>query len=143
MTDIERDNLLLSISQNMLEFREELKSQRQDMAILEATLSNKIDNQINELREELESLRQDMAVLETTLSDKIDNQINELREELKSLRQDMAILEVTLSDKIDALFDVRQINSEKFEEHDEEIQKINLTLDRHHSDILYLKSKIG
>lgn len=47
----------------------------------------------------------------------------EFRGKLKSLRQDMAIFEATLSDKIDALFDVRQINSKKFEEHDKKYKK--------------------
>ena len=140
MTDIERDNLLLSISQNMLEFRKEVKD---DINCGITSLREGLLAQINELREELKSQRQDMAILEATLSDKINTQTSELRKELKRQRQNMAVLESTLSDKIDALFDVRQINSEKFEEHDEKIQKINHTLDRHHSDILYLKSKIG
>ena len=44
-------------------------------------------------------------------------------------------------DKIEALFDVREINNDKFVQHDKEIKLINETLESHNSILLKLEKK--
>ena len=65
-----------------------------------------------------------------------------MKTELVTQRQNLALLEQTFSEKIDALFVVRQVHIEKIEDHDIKIKSINRLLDYHHSEILYLKSRL-
>lgn len=95
-----------------------------------------LSKEVGELTKELARQRQHMSKLEDTLTKKIDNNT----EELVRQRQILAKIEYTLTDKIDILFDVREINSEKFEEQDERLESVEHTLDTHHRRILKLES---
>ena len=65
--------------------------------------------------------------------------LNEHSKELVNLRQNMARMEHNLTDKIMALFDLYEVNKDKFEETDLRINGIENTLDWHDRRIMKLE----
>ena len=117
MTEEQRDELLLSISKDM--------KQKEKLLL---SINAKLDEHTAKLDEHTAKLDEHTAKL------------NEHSKELVRQRQIMMRMENDIMDKIAALFDAREVNSDKFKQHDEELESINHTLERHNRQILELKS---
>ena len=117
MTEEQRDELLLSLADNMKKDEERDK-----------LLASLVDNMKKD--EERDKLLASLV-----------NDVKELKVESVRQRENLARLEFTLLDKIEALFDVREINSDKFKEHDNELKSINRILGNHNRRLLNLESK--
>ena len=117
MTQEQRDELLLSLVDNMKKNKE-----RDELLI-------SLANDVKELKEN------------NKLLFSLANDVKELKKESIRQRQNLADLEYRLLDKIEALFDVREINSDKFDEHDQELKSINRILGNHNRRLLTLESK--
>ena len=117
MTEEQRDNLLIVIS-NMI------KKQATALGKISATLN-----------EHTEMLKEHTATLnEHTIM------LKEHTQELIKQRQNMVKLEHELTDKIMALFDLGEVNNDKFEEEDLRIKGMQNTLDWHNRRILKLET---
>ena len=114
MTEEQRDSLLIEMSKNI----------------------KTINNVLEEHSKELVNLRQDMAKVEDNLIERID----ENSKEIIRLRENMARMEHELTDKIMALFDLGEVNKDKFEETDLRMNGIENTLDWHNRRILKLET---
>ena len=120
MTEEQRDSLLIEISENI------------------KTINNVLGSHSKMLKEhsnELVNLRQDMLRIEREFTERID----EHSKELVRLRENMARMEHELTDKIMALFDLGEVNKDKFEETDIRINEIQNTLDWHNRRIMKLE----
>lgn len=74
------------------------------------------------------------------LDEKVERYHQIVLKELERQRINIAKLENNLTEQIRALFDVREINNDKFEEHDVKFEDIDKTLDWHHRRILKLET---
>ena len=120
MTEEQRDSLLIEMSENI------------------KTINNVLGSHSKMLKEhsnELVNLRQDMLRIEREFTERID----EHSKELVRLRENMARMEHELTDKIMALFDLGEVNKDKFEETDIRINEIQNTLDWHNRRIMKLE----
>ena len=138
MTEEQRDSLLIEMSKNVKninnvldEHSKELVNLREDMNKMKCELTDKID----EHSKELVNLREDMNKMKCELTEKID----EHSKELVRLRENTAKMEHELTDKIMALFDLGEVNKDKFEETDLRIKGIENTLDWHDRRLMKLE----
>ena len=138
MTEEQRDSLLIEMSKNIKtinnvleEHSKELVNLRQDMAKVEDNLIERID----ENSKEIVRLRENMARMEHDLTERID----ENSKEIIRLRENMARMEHELTDKIMALFDLGEVNKDKFEETDLRMNGIENTLDWHNRRLMKLE----
>ena len=113
MTEEQRDSLLIEMSKNI----------------------KTINNVLEEHSKELVNLRQDLAKVEDNLIERID----ENSKEIIRLRENMARMEHELTDKIMALFDLGEVNKDKFEETDLRMNGIENTLDWHNRRLMKLE----
>ena len=120
MTEEQRDSLLVEMSENI--------------KIINNVLG-KHSQILKEHSNELVNLRQDMLRIEREFTERID----EHSKELVRLRENMARMEHELTDKIMALFDLGEVNKDKFEETDIRINEIQNTLDWHNRRIMKLE----
>ena len=145
MTEEQRDNLLIVIS-NMI--KEQATALEKILAILNehtemlkehtATLNEHtimLKEHTAALNEHTEMLKEHTATLnEHTIM------LKEHTQELIKQRQNMVKLEHELTDKIMALFDLGEVNNDKFEEEDLRIKGMQNTLDWHNRRILKLET---
>ena len=134
MTQEQRDALLLSLADDVK------KNKERDNLL--TSLADDV-KKIKERDKLLTSLADDVKVLKENnkLLFSLADDVKELKVESVRQRENLARLEFTLLDKIEALFDVREINSDKFKEHDNELKSINRILGNHNRRILNLESK--
>ena len=134
MTEEQRDELLLSLADNMK------KDEERDKLLASLVDNMKKDEERDKL---LASLVDNMKKDEERdkLLASLVNDVKELKVESVRQRENLARLEFTLLDKIEALFDVKEINSDKFKEHDNELKSINRILGNHNRRLLNLESK--
>lgn len=121
MTEEQRDNLLLSMSNKI----DKLESSQKEM---ETRLLERIDSNTAELAQQRESMS------------KIEARLSENTTELVRQRKNIANLEFTLMDKISALFDAREVSSDKFKDHKKKFESIEKVLDNHNARILRLEN---
>ena len=120
MTEEQRDSLLVEMSENI------------------KTINNVLGSHSKMLKEhsnELVNLRKNMLRIEREFTERID----EHSKELVRLRENMARMEHELTDKIMALFDLGEVNKDKFEETDIRINETQNTLDWHNRRIMKLE----
>ena len=138
MNEEQRDSLLIEMSKNIKtinnvlgEHLKEIVCVKEDMTRMEQGLTEKIDNHSKEIIR----LREDMTRMEQGLTEKIDNH----SKEIIRLRKNMVKMEYELTDKIMALFDLGEVNKDKFEETDLRIKGIENTLDWHDRRLIKLE----
>lgn len=119
MTEEQRDSLLIEMSENIKTINNVLEKHSE---ILESH-----SKMLGEHSKELVNLRQDMLRMEQELTEKIDKN----SKEIVCLGQNTAKMEYELTDKIMALFDLGEVNKDKFEETDLRINGIQNTLEWH------------
>ncbi len=119
MTEEQRDSLLIEMSENIKTINNVLEKHSE---ILESH-----SKMLGEHSKELVNLRQDMLRMEKELTEKIDKN----SKEIVRLRKNTAKMEYELTDKIMALFDLGEVNKDKFEETDLRINGIQNTLEWH------------
>lgn len=119
MTEEQRDSLLIEMSENIKTINNVLEKHSE---ILENH-----SKMLGEHSKELVNLRQDMLRMEQELTEKIDKN----SKEIVRLRKNTAKMEYELTDKIMALFDLGEVNKDKFEETDLRINGIQNTLEWH------------
>lgn len=119
MTEEQRDSLLIEMSENIKTINNVLEKHSE---ILESH-----SKMLGEHSKELVNLRQDMLRMEKELTEKIDKN----SKEIVCLGQNMERMEQELTDKIMALFDLGEVNKDKFEETDLRINGIQNTLEWH------------
>ena len=124
MTDEQRDNLLLSIS---------TKIDNIDGKV------NKLDDKVNNLEGVVVKLSEEVKK-NTAQIEKNTAQIEKNTTELARQRENIAQLEFTLNDKINALFDAREVNLDKFENHEKNFESINRILDYHSTRLFKLET---
>ena len=120
MTEEQRDSLLIEMSNNVKNIN----------CVLD--VHSKI---LSGHSVELANLRQDMTKMRDELTEKID----EHSKELVRLRENAARMEHELTDKIMALFDLGEVNKDKFEEIDLRINENQNTLDWHNRRLMKLE----
>ena len=113
MTEEQRDSLLIEMSKNI----------------------KTINNVLGEHSKEIVRLGENMARMEHELTEKIDKH----SKEIVRLRKNMVKMEYELTDKITALFDLGEVNKDKFEETDLRIKGIENTLDWHDRRLIKLE----
>lgn len=121
MTEEQRDNLLLSMSNKI----DKLEASQKE-----------IKTRLSENTAELAQQKENMSKMETRLVEKIDSNTVELVRQ----RENIAHLEFTLMDKISALFDAREVSSDKFKDHKKKFESIEKVLDNHNARILRLEN---
>ena len=119
MTEEQRDSLLIEMSENIKTINNVLEKHSE---ILESH-----SKMLGEHSKELVNLRQDMLRMEKELTEKIDKN----SKEIVRLRENTAKMEKELTEKIMALFDLVEVNKDKFEETDLRINGIQNTLEWH------------
>ena len=127
MTEEQRDSLLIEMSENIKTINNVLENHSEEFV--------KIHTVLDEHAKELVNLRQDMAKMEHDLTERID----ENSKEIVRLRENMARMEHELTDKIMALFDLGEVNKDKFEETDLRMNGIENTLDWHNRRLMKLE----
>ena len=137
MTEEQRDSLLIEMSKNIEQHGKELKKIN---IVLEQHTENleKINTILEEHTEDLEKIN---TVLEehTEELEKINIVLEQHTRELERHRQNTAKLEYNLTDKIMALFDLGEINKDKFAQNDLVIGEIQNTLDWYHRRLLKIE----
>ena len=145
MTEEQRDNLLIVIS-NMI------KKQATALGKISATLNEHTEMlkehtaTLNEhtimLKEHTATLNEHTEMLKehTATLNEHTIMLKEHTQELIKQRQNMVKLEHELTDKIMALFDLGEVNNDKFEEEDLRIKGMQNTLDWHNRRILKLET---
>ncbi len=131
MTEEQRDNLLIVIS-NMI------KEQATALGKISATLNEHTEM----LKEHTATLNEHTIMLKehTATLNEHTIMLKEHTQELIKQRQNMVKLEHELTDKIMALFDLGEVNNDKFEEEDLRIKGMQNTLDWHNRRILKLET---
>ena len=131
MTEEQRDNLLIVIS-NMI------KEQATALGKISATLNEHTEM----LKEHTATLNEHTIMLKEHTATLNEHKIMfmEHTQELIKQRQNMVKLEHELTDKIMALFDLGEVNNDKFEEEDLRIKGMQNTLDWHNRRILKLET---
>ena len=131
MTEEQRDNLLIVIS-NMI------KEQATALGKISATLNEHTEM----LKEHTATLNEHTIMLKehTATLNEHTIMLKEHTQELIKQRQNMVKLEHELTDKITALFDLGEVNNDKFEEEDLRIKGMQNTLDWHNRRILKLET---
>lgn len=124
MTEEQKDNILLSIVTKIDKLDDKI---------------GKLDDKVNKLDDKVNKLDNKVNVLEENVT-KLNVEVKKNTEELIKQREKMAYLEYKLTDKIDALFDAREVSSDKFKEHQKEFESINRILDNHNARILKLET---
>ena len=127
MTEEQRDSLLIEMSENIKTINNVLEKHSE---ILESH-----SKMLGEHSKELVNLRQDMLRMEKELTEKIDKN----SKEIVRLRKNTAKMEYELTDKIMALFDLGEVNKDKFEETDLRINGIQNTLEWHHRRLMKIE----
>ena len=145
MTEEQRDNILIVIS-NMI------KEQATALGKISATLNEHTEmlkehtTTLNEhtimLKEHTATLNEHTEMLKehTATLNEHTIMLKEHTQELIKQRQNMVKLEHELTDKIMALFDLGEVNNDKFEEEDLRIKGMQNTLDWHNRRILKLET---
>lgn len=126
MTEEQRDSLLIEMSENIKTINNVLEKHSEILASHSEILESH-SKMLGEHSKELVNLRQDMLRMEKELTEKIDKN----SKEIVRLRENTAKMEYELTDKIMALFDLGEVNKDKFEETDLRINGIQNTLEWH------------
>lgn len=126
MTEEQRDSLLIEMSENIKTINNVLEKHSEILASHSEILESH-SKMLGEHSKELVNLRQDMLRMEKELTEKIDKN----SKEIVRLRKNTAKMEYELTDKIMALFDLGEVNKDKFEETDLRINGIQNTLEWH------------
>ena len=134
MTEEQRDSLLIEMSENIKTINNVLENHSKEFVKIHTVLDEHA-KMLKEHSKELVNLRQDMAKVEHDLIEKID----ENSKEIVRLRENMARIEHELTDKIMALFDLGEVNKDKFEETDLRMNGIENTLDWHNRRLMKLE----
>ena len=134
MTEEQRDSLLIEMSENIKTIHNVLGNHSKEFVKIHTVLDEHA-KMSKEHSKELVNLRQDMAKMEHDLTERID----ENSKEIIRLRENMARMEHELTDKIMALFDLGEVNKDKFEETDLRMNGIENTLDWHNRRIMKLE----
>lgn len=119
MTEEQRDSLLIEMSENIKTINNVLEKHSE---ILENH-----SKMLGEHSKEIVCLGQNMEKMKQELTEKIDKN----SKEIVRLRKNTAKMEYELTDKIMALFDLGEVNKDKFEETDLRINGIQNTLEWH------------
>lgn len=131
MTDEQRDQILITIVSKIDSLDD--KVNKLDDKV------NKLDDKVNKLDDKVNKLDDNVNELEKNVK-QLGIEVKRNAEELVRQREKMAQLEYTLTDKINALFDAREISSDKFKDHQKEFESINRILDNHNARILKLEN---
>ena len=134
MTEEQRDSLLIEMSENIKTINNVLENHSKEFVKIHTVLDEHA-KMLKEHSKELVNLRQDMAKMEHDLTERID----ENSKEIIRLRENMARMEHELTDKIMALFDLGEVNKDKFEETDLRMNGIENTLDWHDRRLIKLE----
>lgn len=134
MTEEQRDSLLIEMSENIKTINNVLENHSKEFVKIHTVLDEHA-KMLKEHSKELVNLRQDMAKVEDNLIERID----ENSKEIIRLRENMARMEHELTDKIMALFDLGEVNKDKFEETDLRMNGIENTLDWHNRRLMKLE----
>ena len=126
MTEEQRDSLLIEMSENIKTINNVLEKHSEILASHSEILESH-SKMLGEHSKELVNLRQDMLRMEKELTEKIDKN----SKEIVRLRKNTEKMEYELTDKIMALFDLGEVNKDKFEETDLRINGIQNTLEWH------------
>ena len=138
MTEEQRDSLLIEMSKNVNNINCVLEVHSKELANLREDMNqmkNEFKKKFDEHSEELICLREDMNQMKNEITKKFD----EHSEELIRLRENMVKMEYELTDKIMALFDLGEVNKDKFEETDLRINETQNTLDWHNRRLMKLE----
>ena len=159
MTEEQRDSLLIEMSENIKTINNVLENHSKEFVKIHTVLDEHA-KMLKEHSKELVNLRQDMAKVEDNLIERIDEnskeiirlgenmtkmehdlteRIDENSKEIVRLRENMARMEHELTDKIMALFDLGEVNKDKFEETDLRMNGIENTLDWHNRRLMKLE----
>ena len=113
-----------------------MNEEQRDSLLIEMSKNIKtINNVLGEHLKEIVCVKEDMTRMEQGLTEKIDNH----SKEIIHLRKNMVKMEYELTDKIMALFDLGEVNKDKFEETDLRIKGIENTLDWHDRRLMKLE----
>ena len=134
MTEEQRDGILISLSEQVSLMTNKIDTVEENLTEKISAVEDRLTIKINDVDKKIDAV-------EDKLTKKINVVEKTLTDELIRQRKNLAKTENNLSEKIEALFDVREINSDKFQEHDEKLESIMQALDRHHSRIFKLESK--
>lgn len=140
MTNEQRDELLLSMKESMEQRDKLLLSMKESIDRLEEKDKQK-DEILLSMKESMEKRDELLLSMINKVDEKCERYHHEVLEELERQRLNMVKLEHNLTEQIRALFDVREINKDKFEENDVRFTSIDKTLDWHHRRILNLETK--
>lgn len=122
MTDEQRDNLLLAMSKNLECLNEKIDSKYE-------SLNKKFDDKYDSLNAKVEQYHKEALENHQTLVNILEKQ-----------RLSIVKLEYDLTDQIRALFDISDINNDKFREHDAAIKEIQKRMDWHNRRLLKLET---
>ncbi len=158
MTEEQRDNLLLSMAESLKSMDTRIgKLENVQQEVLEKLEGQgirieKLENVQQEVLEKLEGQGVRIEKLENIQQEvlkelegqgvsikKVENIQQEILKEAERQRMNTARLEYNLTDQIRALFDVREINKDKFKEHDKILKSIDETLDSYNRRLLKLE----
>ena len=123
MTEEQRDNLLINMSENI------------------KTINNVLEVYSKEFKKIYTILNEHSKILNehTKILKNHSKQLQEHSNKFVELRQNMVRMEYELTDKITALFDLGEVNKDKFEETDLRIKGIENTLDWHDRRLMKLE----
>lgn len=130
MTEEQRDNLLINMSENIKTINNVLEVHSKEFEKIYTILGehSKILNEHTKiLNEHSKTLKEHSKLLQ------------EHSNKFVELRQNMVRMEYELTDKITALFDLGEVNKDKFEETDLRIKEIENTLDWHDRRLMKLE----
>ena len=137
MTEEQRDNLLLSMAESLKSMDTRIgKLENVQQEVLEKLEGQgiRIEKLENVQQEVLKDLKEQRISIK-----KVENIQQEILKEAERQRMNTARLEYNLTDQIRALFDVREINKDKFKEHDKILKSIDETLDSYNRRLLKLE----
>ena len=134
MTEEQRDSLLIEMSENIKTINNVL-GKHSEILESHSEILESHSKMLKEHSNELVNLRKNMLRIEREFTERID----EHSKELVRLRENMARMEHELTDKIMALFDLGEVNKDKFEETDIRINETQNTLDWHNRRIMKLE----
>ena len=91
----------------------------------------------DKMTKDIEQLRKEMH----ERTDFIQKEQMYIKDELRKISQSVAVIQVEHGEKLSILFDAYTVTSEKFENHEKEINFCKNKLDQHDNELYYLKLK--
>ena len=125
MTDKERDELLINMSNDMKNVKNDMKERD--------VILQKLSDDMKERDVILQKLSNDM--------NNMKNEMKEIKEEQRNLSRTVAKIEVEHGEKLQILLDVVTGQEEKNEEFERRFEEDEKILDRHSDQIYYLQLK--